>query len=105
MKKTNAAPIAIYPTKNRKKVMVSSVLPSINSGSPLSPTGSVSVALTVPAIARAIVAINSRLVVLEKRSNDILSSIGDIIHYKKYSIESVINIASLYVPHSSVNAF
>ena len=41
MKKTNAAPIAMYPTKNRKKVIVSSVLPSINSGNPLSPTGSV----------------------------------------------------------------
>ena len=103
MKKMNAAPIAIYPTKNRKKVIVSSVLPSINRGNPLSPTGLV--ALTVPAIARANVATNSRLVVLEKRSNDILSFSGDIIHYKKYSIESGINIAGLYVPHSSVSAF
>ena len=104
MKKTNAAPIAMYPTKNRKKVIVSSVLPSINSGNPLSPTGSVA-ALTVPAIARANVAINSRLVVLEKRSDDILSFSRDIIQYKKFSIESRINIAGLYSPHSSVSPF
>ena len=69
MKKTKAAPIAMYPTKNRKKVIVSSVLPSRNSGNPFAPTGSVSAALTDPAKARAKVATKSRLVVLENFSD------------------------------------
>ena len=42
-----------------------------------------SAALTVPAIARAIVATNSRLVVLEKRSNDMfLEEHPEVIGYK-----------------------
>jgi hypothetical protein len=65
MKKTKAAPIAMYPTKNKKKVSSCNGSPSYFwAGSTMS------AALTVPAIARAIVATNSRLVVLEKRSND-----------------------------------
>ena len=67
MKKTNAAPMEMYPTKNRKNVI------SPRTSSLYSTDGSIiSSALTVPAIARDIVAINSRLVVLEKRSNDII---------------------------------
>ena len=67
MKKTNAAPMEMYPTKNGKNVI------SPRTSSLYSTDGSIiSSALTVPAIARDIVAINSRLVVLEKRSNDII---------------------------------
>ena len=70
MKKTKAAPIAMYPTKKRKKVTSSKVAPSAvtNSGRPSAPIGFVSTALTVEAIARAKVAIKSRLVVLENLS-------------------------------------
>jgi len=64
MKNTNAAPMEMYPTKKRKKVTSCrpSSTPSFNHAAV---DGFVVSALTVVAMARATVAISSRLVVFE----------------------------------------
>jgi len=79
MKKTKAAPMAMYPTKKRKKVNVcrpSSAPSDRKAGNPVSLSiapGTISAAETVDAIARANVATRSRLVVFENFSDIILS--------------------------------
>ena len=98
MKKTKAAPMAIYPTKKRKKVNVcrpSSSPSDRKAGNPVSGSiapGVMSAAETVDAIARAKVAIKSRLVVRENFSEIMLFSLfADYYSYKLMFISAIQN--------------